>query len=59
MIKDAIEGLLVFVMLMVLLGMVSKTEAQEEDVRYCYDRSSYPTKVVVVCGSCQCPAGYY
>lgn len=34
-------------------------EAFSQEVRYCYDRSSYPTKVVIVCGGCQCPAGYY
>ena len=30
-----------------------------DDVKVCTDRSSYPTKVVVVCSTCQCPPGYY
>jgi hypothetical protein len=57
MLKDAIGALLVFSTFVILIMITDDSAAQ--DVRYCYDRSSYPTKVVAVCGNCQCPAGYY
>ena len=33
--------------------------AVADEVDYCYDRSSYPVKVVVVPKGGQCPSGYY
>jgi hypothetical protein len=57
MLKDAIGALLVLSTFIIVLMITDDSAAQ--DVRYCYDRSSYPTKVVAVCGNCQCPAGYY
>jgi hypothetical protein len=43
----------------VLLLMAYIPVCDADDVKVCTDRSSYPTKVVVVCSTCQCPAGYY
>ena len=42
-----------------ILIAVLATFARADEVDYCYDRSSYPVKVVVVAKGAQCPAGYY
>jgi len=34
-------------------------DLQDDDVRVCRDMSTYPEKIVIVCGRCQCPAGIY
>jgi hypothetical protein len=62
MFRDAIEAALVFGVLIILLTIVLTDDADaqpQEQVRYCYDRSSFPTKVAIVCPTCQCPPGYY
>jgi len=57
---DAVEGIVIFLILLCLIALVGMDEAHaQEQVRYCYDRSSFPTKVVIVCPTCQCPPGYY
>lgn len=57
---DAVEGVIIFLILLCLIALVGTDEANaQEQVRYCYDRSSYPVKVAIVCPTCQCPAGFY
>ena len=41
------------------LGMAWQEVSAQEDFRVCTDQRTYPPKVVIVCGDCQCPPGYY
>ena len=43
----------------VFLATSMALEAQSQEVTYCYDRSTYPTKVVIVVKGQLCPSGYY
>ena len=56
--RDFFESLLGVVLLCGVLALIATDEARGQDVIYCYDRSSYPTKVVVIAAGDQCPPGY-
>ena len=43
----------------VLLLMTYVGRAAADDIKVCTNNTSYPPKIVVVCKTCQCPAGYY
>jgi len=46
------------IMAMLIAGVAwLRVEAQE--VEYCFDRTTYPPKVVVIPAGTQCPPGYY
>ena len=61
--RNPLGSFFMFLTALALIGLAGVNGAcanpKEEQVRYCYDRSSFPTKVVIVCKTCQCPAGYY
>ena len=45
--------------LMFAVMFIGKADAQGDDIRVCRDMRTYPEKIVIVCGGCQCPAGYH
>lgn len=49
----------VFLATSILLMVVYTPVAQSQEVTYCYDRSTFPTKVVIVAKGQLCPSGYY
>lgn len=45
-------------LLFLIIGLAKDVDAHEE-VEYCYDRTTYPPRVVVIPAGTQCPPGYY
>lgn len=58
--KNETVGNVVLAALLALMVTIFVTDAHaQDDVRVCSNKTTYPEKIVIVCGSCQCPAGYY
>lgn len=52
------QNIFIFLILGAVLWFLT-APAEGAGVKQCFDRSTYPPKVVTVCEHCQCPSGYY
>ena len=44
--------------ILIAIALLISAGAQAQEVEYCFDRTTYPPKVVVVPAGTMCPAGY-
>jgi hypothetical protein len=42
-----------------MFGYAWKATAQDDEIKVCTDRTTYPPVIVIVAKGTQCPAGYY
>jgi len=46
------------IIFLVLSAVMAATNARAQQVEYCFDRTTYPPRVIVVPAGTMCPTGY-